>query len=186
MFEVAHARKVLPIRVFNPGQDHLFVTEIKGVLQVVQGNHQARADAGPAPVAVGRSDPKSPSLGSVEPVPVDLISKPDHRVIGTDQAGEFNRLRIPLVFTSAAGRGSHASFCRLFPASGPNPAIQTPSLVIGNTSPTAIADFSGSTRDVYPPKGLAPQNRSWALFQVHHFAPLNGMCLPGIYVGRVA
>lgn len=155
VFEVAHAREVLPIRVFNPGQDHLFVTEIKGVLQVVQGNHQARADAGPAPVAVGRSDPKSPSLGSVEPVPVDLISKPDHWLIGTDQAGEFNRLRLPLVFTSAAGRGFHASFCRLFPASGPNPAIQTPSLVIGNASPTAIACFFGI--DYIPYRGVSPR-----------------------------
>ena len=41
---------------------------------------------------------------------------------------------------------AESSFCRLFPASGPNPAIQTPSLVIGNTLPTAIADFSGSTK----------------------------------------
>ena len=42
MLEKLHATQVLPIGILHPSSDNLLITEVAGVFEVVQGNHQTR------------------------------------------------------------------------------------------------------------------------------------------------
>jgi hypothetical protein len=48
MFEKLNAVQILPIRIFHPSTHNLFLAEVAGVFDIVQGNYQATTDCRPA------------------------------------------------------------------------------------------------------------------------------------------
>jgi Glucosamine-6-phosphate isomerases/6-phosphogluconolactonase len=48
ILEVLHPAQVLPVGIANPSFNHMRIAEVVGVLEIMQGKHQAGADAGPA------------------------------------------------------------------------------------------------------------------------------------------
>jgi hypothetical protein len=46
MLKVPHAAEVLPVGIFNPQGNNVFIAQIMLILQIVQSNHQPRRDAG--------------------------------------------------------------------------------------------------------------------------------------------
>ena len=46
MLKMPHAAEVLPVRIFNPQGNNVFIAQVMLILQIVKSNHQARRDAG--------------------------------------------------------------------------------------------------------------------------------------------
>ena len=46
MLKMSHAAEVLPVRIFNPQGNNVFIAQVMLVFQIVKSNHQTRGDAG--------------------------------------------------------------------------------------------------------------------------------------------
>src|SRR5512136_886394 len=57
MLEELHPAEGLPVRVFYPALDDIFIAEVEAVLKVVKSNHQSRTDSRASIVgAIGRAE----------------------------------------------------------------------------------------------------------------------------------
>ena len=66
VLEELHAAQILIVRVFHPTGHHIFIAQVVGVLEIVQRDHQPRADGRAALVwTIGLAE------GIVQSLPID-------------------------------------------------------------------------------------------------------------------
>src|ERR1019366_3671201 len=112
MLKMPHAAEVLPVGIFNPRGNHVFIAQIELVFQIVQGNHQPRRDAGRTMAGM-----ISIAKSLLERRPIDAKTKTNQRMAQVDQLLQIYLKHLPLWLLRLA-LGSH----RFSPVSRPFPA----------------------------------------------------------------
>src|ERR1019366_4954670 len=109
MLKMPHAAEVLPVGIFNPRGNHVFIAQIELVFQIVQGNHQPRRDAGRTMAGM-----ISIAKSLLERRPIDAKTKTNQRMAQVDQLLQIYLKHLPLWLLRLA-LGSH----RFSPVSRP-------------------------------------------------------------------
>ena len=91
MLKKLHPAQILPVGVFDPSANNILITEVVGVLQIVKGDHQPRADSWSTIVWAVRI-----TEHLLHALPIDDVCQLDQRMIGIDDARELRAKQISL------------------------------------------------------------------------------------------
>src|ERR1035437_1520435 len=91
MLKMPHAAEVLPVRIFNPQGNNVFIAQVMLILQIVKSNHQTRRDAGRTMTGmIGAAQ----SL--FERLPVDEMTETNQGMAPVDQLLQIYLKQLPL------------------------------------------------------------------------------------------
>ena len=91
MLKMPHAAEVLPVRIFHPQGNHVFIAQVMPILQIVQSHHQTRRDAGRTMTGmIGAAQ------GLFERLPVDRKTETNQGMAPVDQLLPIYLKQLPL------------------------------------------------------------------------------------------
>src|SRR5277367_6310685 len=91
MLKMTHPAEVLPVRIFNPQANNVFIAQVMLILQIVKSHHQARRNARST---LTRMIGATQSL--FERLPVDEKTETNQRMAHVDQLLQIYPKQIPL------------------------------------------------------------------------------------------
>ena len=91
MLKMPHAAEVLPVRIFHPQGNHVFIAQVMPILQIVQSHHQTRRDVGRTMTGmIGAAQ------GLFERLPVDRKTETNQGMAPVDQLLPIYLKQLPL------------------------------------------------------------------------------------------